>query len=162
MAYLAENFQVRSGIVEKAGKSLNQTYKDQFYTRLMGEINEVTLKQVQYFRETHSKDELVDKSLSDLIYYFVAKDEKKFDGESKNLKRSLNLNEQVYFAIAVRAYAESKNWPQVVQIMKMKNPPVPYSTMGEILCDAGNRELAQDAFRKVPNKDLRVELLIEH
>ena len=46
--------------------------------------------------------------------------------------------------------------------MKMKNPPVPYSTIGEILCDAGNREMDQDALRKVQNKDLRVELLIEH
>jgi len=129
---------------------------------MMGEMNEVTLKQIQYYRETHSRDELVDKSLSDLIYYFVGKDERKFDEEAKSLKRSLNLNEQVYFSVIFRSYAESKNTPEVTKLLKMKNPPVPYQTMGEILCDAGNRELAQDALRKVQNKELRVELLIEH
>ena len=71
----------------------------------------MTLKQIQYYKESHSKDELVDKPLSDIIHYFVAKDVKKFDDEAKNLRRSLNLNEQVYFTIAVRAYADRKNWP---------------------------------------------------
>ena len=92
----------------------------------------------------------------------MSKDEKKYDKECQNLKRSLNLNESIYFAIVVRAYANAKNWPSVVQIMKEKKQPVPMSTIGEILCDAGNRELAQDAFRKVPQKDIRVELLMEH
>ena len=148
-AYASPNIQIRSSALEKAARSLNSTYKDQFYVKLIGEINEVNHKQIQYYKETNSKAELVDKPLSELIYYFVSQNAKKYDEEAKSLKRSLNLNEQVYFAIAVRAYAETKNWPEVAQIMKMKNPPVPYSTIGEILCDAGNRELAQDALRKV-------------
>jgi hypothetical protein len=120
MAYSADNIQIRNSLVEKAGKSLNQTYKDQFYTRLMGELNEVTLKQIQFFRESKGSDELVDKPLGDLVNYFVSKDEKKYDKECQNLKRSLNLNESIYFAIVVRAYANAKNWPSVVQIMKEK------------------------------------------
>ena len=112
-AYAAPNIQIRNSALEKAAKSLSTTYKDQFYVKLIGEINEVNQKQIQYYKETSSKVELVDKPLGDLIYYFVSQNAKKTDEEAKSLKRSLNLNEQVYFSIAVRAYADSKNWPEV-------------------------------------------------
>jgi len=60
----------------------------------------------------------------------------------------------------IRAYAQAKMWPEVSKFIKMKNPPVPFATIGDILVEAGNRELAGDTFVKVPNKDMRIELLI--
>ena len=44
----------------------------------------------------------------------------------------------------------------------MKGPPVPFSNIAEILYAAGNRELAADTFCKVPDKDQRIELLMDH
>lgn len=55
-----------------------------------------------------------------------------------------------------------KEWPEVAKFIKMKNPPVPFQTIGELLADAGNREMSSDTFRKVQNKETRIELLIEH
>ena len=105
---------------------------------------------------------MVDSSLSDLIHFFVSQNDKKTDEESKNLNRSLNLNEQVYFSVVIKAYADAQLWPEVAKFNKMKTPPVPFSTIGELLFDAGNREMSSDTFRKVQNKDMRIDLLIDH
>lgn len=61
----------------------------------------------------------------------------------------------------IRGYADSRCWPEISKIIKMKNPPVPFATIAEILYAADNRELASDTFCKVSDKELRVDLLLD-
>ena len=128
----------------------------------MEETNKINVKQAEWYKETKGKAELMDGSLSDLVHYFISQDDKKCEEECRALNRSLNLNEQVYFAVVIKAYADAQNWPEVAKFNKMKSPPVPYAAIGELLYDAGNREMSSMTFRKVPNKELRIELLIDH
>ena len=53
----------------------------------------------------------------------------------------------------IRGYADKLLWPEVSKIIKMKNPPVPFSTIAEILFAASNKELAADTFCRVPDKE---------
>ena len=55
----------------------------------MGEVNEVNMLQKTYYKESKGQAELVDKSLSELIHYFVSQNSEKTDEESKKLYRSL-------------------------------------------------------------------------
>ena len=82
--------------------------------------------------------------------------------ESQKLFRSLQLNEQLYFSHAVKGYAAKLHWPEITKILKQKGPPVPFSTAAEIIYNAENRELSADTFCKVPDKEQRVELLLEY
>lgn len=72
--------------------------------------------------------------------------------EAQKLYRTLQLNEQLYFSHAVKGYADNLHWPDISKILKLKGPPVPFSTAAEILYYANNRELAADTFCKVPDK----------
>ncbi len=81
--------------------------------------------------------------------------------ESQDLFRKLQLNEQLYFSHVIRGYADKLCWPEVSKLIKMKNPPVPFATIAEILYAAGNRELASDTFCRVSDKEERVDLLID-
>ena len=74
----------------------------------------------------------------------------------------MQLNEQLYFSHAVKGYADKLEWPEISKILKQKNPPVPFSTAAEILYAAGNRELSADTFCKVPDKEQRIELLLDY
>ena len=54
---------------------------------MIGEANEVTKKQVQIFKESGGKAEIVDRSLSNTIEYFIKQANDKNDEESRNIKR---------------------------------------------------------------------------
>ena len=58
--------------------------------------------------------------------------------------------------------ADKSAWPRIQEILKMKNPPVPFSTAAEILYAAGNQELVADTVCRVPDKEQRIELLIDY
>ena len=128
----------------------------------MKDVKEVTNKQIEYYKKTNGAEQLVDQSLGDLVFYFVGQNNEKTDLESRNLNRSLGLNEQLYFSHVIRGYADKLLWPEVNKIIKMKSPPVPFSNIAEILYAANNRELAADTFCKVPDKEQRIELLMDH
>lgn len=78
--------------MEKAGKSL-QTNKDQFYLKLIGEAAEISKKQAQVFKDEKGKVEIVDKSLSNTIEYYIRLNNDKSDEEARSIKRTLNLPE---------------------------------------------------------------------
>ena len=82
---------------------------------------------------------MVDQPLGDLIFYFVGFNEEKYDVESRNLFRSLALNEQLYFSHVIRGYADKALWPEIQKIIKIKSPPVPFATIAELLYSAGNK-----------------------
>lgn len=44
----------------------------------------------------------------------------------------------------------------------MKNCPMSFVTMGEILCETDNTELACDTFSKITDPERRIEKLIEY
>lgn len=148
--------------MEKAGKSL-QTNKDQFYLKLIGEATEISKKQAQVFKDEKGKVEIVDKSLSNTIEYYIRLNNDKSDEEARSIKRSLNLPEQTYFTWVVKAYAESKNWAEVSKFIKMgpKKCPMPLATVAEICHREGNKDLAKEACMQVPKDHERVELLLE-
>lgn len=54
---------------------------------MIGEANEVTKKQIQIYKEAGGKAEIVDRSLSNTIEYFIMQANDKNDEESRNLKR---------------------------------------------------------------------------
>lgn len=45
--------------------------------------------------------------MSNLIEHFIKQNNDKNDEESRNLKRGLNLNEQFYFTVVIKGYAEA-------------------------------------------------------
>ena len=149
--------------MERAAKNLQVIYKDQFYTKMIGEANEVTKKQIQIFKESGGKAEVLDRSLSNTIEYFVKQANDKNDEESKNLKRQLQLNEQVYFTCVIKGYAEAQMWADITKLVKMlKKCPVPFPTIIEICFKGGNMELVKECLLKgVIQNSERVELMIE-
>ena len=48
----------------------------------MKEVKEVTNKQIEYFKQTQGEEQLVDKSLGDLVQFFVGKNDDKMNKES--------------------------------------------------------------------------------
>lgn len=128
----------------------------------MKELKIVSKKQVEVFQRTNGDAKLIDKSCGDLIYYLIGENTEKSCGESRDLFRSLQLNEQLYFSHVVRGFASKLLWPEVSKIIKTKGPPCPYSTIAEILYEADNKELAADTFCKVPDKEQRIELLLDY
>ncbi len=84
------------------------------------------------------------------------------DGEARDLKQKLDLNEQLYFSHVVKGYAEKLQWPEISKLMKVRSPPVPFSTVAEILYEVGNKELSADMFVKVSDKEQRIELLLDY
>jgi len=100
--------------------------------------------------------------LGDLVFYFVGHNEEKMDLEARNLFRSLALNEQLYFSHVIRGYADKALWPEIQKMIKIKNPPVPFATIAELLYSAGNKEVAAETFCRVPDKEQRIELLLDY
>ena len=79
----------------------------------------------------------------------------------KGLKNELKLNEQLYFTVCVRSFAQAKEWNDVNTYIQMKKPPCPLAAIGELCDEFKNKELATEAFRRVDDKELRIELLID-
>ena len=86
----------------------------------------------------------------------------KMDQEAREMKQKLDLNEQLYFSHVVKGYAEKLLWPEISKLMKVRSPPVPFSTVAEILYEVGNKELSADMFVKVSDKEQRIELLLDY
>ena len=100
---------------------------------MISEVNEVTKKQIQIFKESGGKAELVDSSLSNTIEYFIKQSNDKNNEESRILYRKLELNEQVYFTCVIKAYADAKMWADVGKFIKTgKKCPVPFPYLVEI------------------------------
>ena len=70
--YEADNLKQREKLIERACKSLVQSNnKDQFYVNIIGEAGEVTKKQLQLFKESGGKLEIMDKPLSNTIEHYI-------------------------------------------------------------------------------------------
>ena len=74
---------------------------------MIGEASEVARKQVQLFKESAGKADVVDKSLSKTVEYFVKQNNDKNDEECKNLKRQLQLTDPIYFTAVIKGYADA-------------------------------------------------------
>ena len=90
-AYEEDGIRAREKLLERAAKHLQMTYKDSFYTKMIGEANEVIRRQTIVFKETKGKEEMVDRSMSDMICYYIGQNNDKYDEEARTLKRQLQI-----------------------------------------------------------------------
>lgn len=86
-----------------------------------------------------------------MISYLAVQNTPKTNNELKTMKKDLKIDEQLYFTVAIKGWADAKMWHDVEEMIKTKKSPVPFSTVGELCNDVKNMELAQRAFRRVPD-----------
>lgn len=162
MAYQEKTIQMRQAFLQKADESLRDTFGDEFLRKIVEEVKVVTDKEIVHFKKTSGEAKLVDQSLGDLVFYLVGFNQTDTNEELQKLFRALQLNEQLYFSHVIRGYADKLQWPEISKLIKQKNCPVPFSTVAEILFAAGNNQLASETFCRVPDKEQRIELLLEY
>ena len=74
----------------------------------------------------------------------------------------MKLPESLFAAQTIRGLAAAQDWTEISKYIAMQQPPCSHSVIGELLIDAGNRELALEAFMKVSNEFKRVEHLLDY
>jgi hypothetical protein len=109
-------------------------------------------RSVKTFQKENGKFN-VDGSLSDLIAFHCIKNESASNTICKNLLKDLKINEQAYYTVCVRSFAEGKEWNDVNTYIQMRTPPCPQASIGEVCNEFNNHELAQEAFKKVKDAD---------
>ena len=86
---------------------------------------------------------------------------KEDDNFCADLKGKLKINDQVYHTMLVRGYAMNGKWASVNAYLAQKEPPTPFSSIGEICDEFKNTEAAQNAFLKIKKVEDRIMILIE-
>ena len=154
---------MRQAFMQKVDESMKETYADeQFMRKMIEEVKYVTEKEIQLHKKTRGEAEIMDAPLGDLVFYHVGFNDENQNKQCQEMKRKLDLNEQLYFSHVIRGYSDKLLWPEVQKLVKMKKCPVPFVTIAEILYAAENKELASDTFCKITDEELRVEKLIEY
>ena len=161
-AYRDRDFKVRRAILQKAEDHARQTYQDEFIRKMFEQTRIFNEKQLQIYKQTSGDVQIVDKPAADVTAYLYGTNDARRCAEAEDLMRKLHLNEQLHFSFVVRGQAEKLLWPEILKITTQKNCPVPYVTVGEILYQTDNKELACDTFRKIGNNENRIEKLIEY
>ena len=157
--------------LKDAGGILLESNKDDFYSTLMGEIEVVNESQANYYKANKADGSIMQMSLAQLITSKLRTSDKaptaEVQSEIKQLRTTLKLPEPTYYAICFRALsldaqkagdnktAEEK-WSKVQKLIEEKNPSVPYLTMGELLLEAGKKNLAVSAIRKEKRYELKL------
>lgn len=164
--------------LKASGESLLKNYKNDFYSQLVGEVEEVNKLQEQYYK-THMHDDIV---MTSSLGEFITKrltGEKLSDSkytaacaDMRRLRQTLTLPEPAYYTICFRAFcleaeraADGKEsdtkWKKVEGLILERNSQVPYLTMGELCLEAGNKKLAILAIRKEKRYDQKINMLID-
>ena len=86
---------------------------------------------------------------------------KEKEKDLKEMKNMLKLHERPYFMIVMRTFAIQKNWNDISEFIKMKNPPVSYQFLAEICHEYGNVPLAIEAVKKIKDFDEKIPILMD-
>lgn len=176
--YRQERLEGRFERLQAAGDVLIRYNKDEFYSKLVGELEDVNQQQAKYYKAHPAEESIMRSSLADFITKKLTGDElspdqvKAAHSEVKNMRLNYKLPEQAYYSVVFRANAQDamrtadgarakKKWQIVQNMVQEKTSPVPFLTMGELLLEANSKDLAVQAIRREPRYEPKINMLID-
>lgn len=177
-AYQCERLEERFQRLQAAGDVLVRYNKDDFYSKLVGELEDVNLQQAKYYKAHPQEESIMRSSLAEFITRKLTGDDvpeqqlKAAQAEVKHMRVTYKLPEQAYWSIVFRAYAQDamktadgaaakKKWQTVQSMIQEKKPSVPCLTMGELLLEANSKDLAIQAIRREERYEPKINMLID-
>jgi len=160
--------------LKASGESLIKNYKNDYYSQLVGELEEVNKLQEKFYKGHPNDETIMRSSLAEFITKKLTGEKlsSSVQTEMRKLRQTLSVPEPVYYTIAFRAAClaaqratdakeQADKWQLVEGLIGEKNSQVPYLTMGELCLEGGNKKLAILAIRKEKRYEQRFNMLCD-